>query len=333
METIYLNFHGIGVKLVSENSNLVENIRRDFSFFLSDNPKADIRIEGMAQRSDFKAIPHKIPFFRTRDALCFESGGIKYINYLNKALSVYNLREETCKIICDEPHLLHEITYITILSRVGEKLDLKSIHRIHALGFSYKDNGVLCLSPMYGGKTTLGLGLLNNPYVKLISDDTPLINKGLELLSFPTRIGIKTVAGLGIPSKFLREITRKRFGRKVLIDIEYFYPKIIQGGVPLKFIFISKKVNRTTPKIKRAGLPLFIFSLSRDMILARGIAQVKEYFIQKNIGDILLKIQLFISRGIIAIAILRKFKPHILYLSRDLDKNIKLISEFLEREV
>lgn len=330
MKTLYLNFYGIGLELKSKDECLIENVRRDFSFFVSNNSNAGIKIEGIARQPDFKIIPSKIPFFRTRDALCYESHGIKYINYIKKALSIYDLKEETCKIICEEKNLLHEITYITILSRVGEKLDIKSIHRIHALGFTYKDNAALCLSPMYGGKTTLALGLLNNPFVKLISDDTPLINKELELLPFPTRIGVKNITGLGIPSKFCREIIRKRFGRKVLIDIEYFYPKIVQNGVPLKFIFIAKRCNRTTPKIKKAGLPLSMFALFRDMVLCRGVAQVKEYFIQKSIRDIILKMELFMSRVLIASKILQNFRPYILYLSKDSNENVKTILGFLE---
>lgn len=334
MKTIYLRFYGIGLELKADDGHLVENIKRDFSFFLSNNSKADIKIEGISERPDFKIIPQKIPFFRTRDALCYESRRVKFINYLDKALSVYNLKEESCRIICSDSNLLHEITYITILSRIGEKLDLKSIHRIHALGFTYKNNGILCLGHRTGGKTTLGLGLLNTAHVKLISDDTPLINRNYLLLPFPIRIGVKTGEASGIPPEFCREIIRKRFGRKVLIDIEYFYPNIVQNAIPLKFIFIARiKNNSTTPQIKKANIALFAFSLFRDMVLCRGVAQVKEYFIQKSIKDIPLKIRLLISRILIAITILQSFKPYILYLSRDLDKNVKLILEFLERRI
>lgn len=329
METIYLNFHGIGVRLESENSNLIENIRRDFSFFSNNGPKADIKIEAIFQIPDFNTIPYSIPFIRTRDALCYESNGIKYINYLDKALSIYNLKDETCRITCNEPHLLHEITYLTILSRIGEKLDLRAIHRVHALGFTYKDNGVLCLSSMSGGKTTLGMGLLNNPYVKLISDDTPLVNKELMLLPFPIRIGINPCDMQDIPSKFCREIIRKRFGRKVLIDIEYFYPKVVSDPVSLRFVFIVKRKNSAIPEIKKANLILFLFSLIHNIVFARGIAQVKEYFIQKDIKDIPKKIKILMLRFITSMKIFWKFNPYIFYLSKDLEKNSAKLTAFL----
>ena len=49
--------------------------------------------------------------------------------------------------------MAREIVYLTILSRVSEKLDRMGIHRVHALGLEQRGRGVLVMLPSGGGKS------------------------------------------------------------------------------------------------------------------------------------------------------------------------------------
>ena len=95
------------------------------------------------------------------------------------------------------------------------------MHRIHALGISHNDEGILCILPQGGGKTTLGLSLLKKyDDVKLLSDDTVLISRDGMLIPFPVRIGLCEEDKIDVPNEYRGTLIRRKYGKKMLFDRE-----------------------------------------------------------------------------------------------------------------
>ncbi len=59
----------------------------------------------------------------------------------------------------------YEAAYLFLLSRIGEALDQRHLHRIHALALEYFGRAVLAVFPMGGGKSTLGAAMLRFPEI------------------------------------------------------------------------------------------------------------------------------------------------------------------------
>src|SRR5205823_358414 len=99
-------------------------------------------------------------------------------------------------------------------------------HRVHALGVSFRERGILLLLPSGGGKSTMALELLRRPGFRLLGEDTPLVDRRGRLLPFPLRLGVRAGQDPGIPAEHLRTVQRMEFGPKTLIDIDYFADRL-----------------------------------------------------------------------------------------------------------
>src|SRR5262245_58298627 len=77
--------------------------------------------------------------------VCFQDKKTTYIDYFGRGVAVFNRKEQRCVIYGDDHDLVHEIAYLFILSTVGQHLDSRGLHRVHAPGVSYRDKGILLL--------------------------------------------------------------------------------------------------------------------------------------------------------------------------------------------
>ncbi|MBL7714480.1 MAG: hypothetical protein JNL01_03365 [Bdellovibrionales bacterium] len=83
-----------------------------------------------------------------------------------------------------------ERVYKTLQSVLGERLELRGYHRIHAVGFQESDQTtVICAAPG-AGKSTMALQNLKQADFILLSEESPLIHSTGKILPFPLPIGI-----------------------------------------------------------------------------------------------------------------------------------------------
>src|SRR5204862_3607034 len=130
--------------------------------------------------------------------ICFHNGKLSYIDYFGRGLVVFNRQALRCTIYGTNRELVHEIAYLFFLSTVGQYLDQRRLHRVHALGVSYRGRGILLLLPSGGGKSTMALKLLSHPGVLLLGEETLLIDRQVRILTFPLRlcVGIGSQEGM-----------------------------------------------------------------------------------------------------------------------------------------
>jgi len=77
----------------------------------------------------------------TPNAVCYDAGDVRYNDYGGKALSAIDFRRDSVTIVSRDYDLLYEVAYLVVQSRVGERLDRRGVHRLHALGLIYSFNG------------------------------------------------------------------------------------------------------------------------------------------------------------------------------------------------
>ena len=279
--TLALNFHGVRVRVLSQGGEILSQLARDFSYFAA-SPSADSGQDPNIQL-ELRASPVPKEKVRTRTLLRWRSarisqqGAIRLAHYDGGALLEYDLARESGILHGENPELLHELSYLTVLSRVGDRLDRKGLHRVHALGFTFQGKGGLLLLPMEGGKSRLGLELIGRPGFGILSDDIPLLSGGGKSLSaFPLRLGLRGSDWRGIDARFVRPFHRRRFGVKHLIDVDFFREKILPEA-PLSWVLVgSRDGGRKAPRIQSCAKARAGAAMVSHLILGVGTPQILE---------------------------------------------------------
>lgn len=331
-----MNFHGVSV-IVESNGVILAWLRHDYSYFLSDaGNDSGIKMVVLNETPDYSIIPEVNASIFHLDYIAYDHENTRYVDYYGQALCVFNKVSKNAMLYSKDVNLLYDILDLILDSVVGEELDKKRLHRIHCLGFTFKNANILCLLPMGGGKTTLALDLLKNPEVKLLSDDTPLISHKGRILSHPTRLGIRkdSFREHQIEKKFLRVFERMRFEPKVLINVEAFREKIASSGATGKTILLlgrRKWSNESViRKVCRINATPVLF---KNMVLGLELPQALAYFLMGSPKDYLSKLGLGLSRMTAALNLLIKSDTYFFTLGRDNERNAQTLMDFLDKEI
>lgn len=274
MPSIDLDLYGARLRLTSESGEIIEELRRDFAFFLAP-PAArqpllhlDLKL-GPSPRATAWPIT-----LWTRGYRVVDRWPRRWVRYRDGAMAEIDATLGRGTIWADSLDRLHELGYLCALSRAGEELDSRGLHRVHALGFSWGGQGGLLLLSSGGGKTTLALELSRLPGFSVLSDDTPLLTSDLTLRAFPLRLAFRSDADLsGIPAEALRPFRRLDYGDKSLLDAEFLGrpPK----SVPLRWLLLGRRGQG--PSFERAGKGETLISLGLNLVVGWGVPQMAEF--------------------------------------------------------
>jgi hypothetical protein len=238
------------------------------------------------------------------------------------------------EVTSDSLYLLHEIAYLTILSRVGDALDRKGLHRLHALGVAAEGRAALFLMPSGCGKSTLGLGLMQaGAELELVSDDSPLIGRSGRVLPFPLRIGVLGGPPPGVPEHFVQYMERMEFAPKYLVSMAAFEGSLARGDLKPELVFLAQRSLGPGCSIRRAGFVTGYGACIRHLIVGVGIYQGLEFMLRSSAVDLVKSLPAVLSRAIGAASLLARARVYTLQLGRDPALNVGTILEFLEREL
>lgn len=330
----FLNIYGIFVQLYGY-CNTVDKISSEFKYFEieeKDSLKTDLSITIHFITPPYNQVPQVSASMYKTDCICYDYNGIRYADYNNKCLVVFNKDKKKADIYSLNEDLLYEISYLLLHSQVGELLDLKGFHRIHACSFSYNKNIFICILPQGGGKSTLLMNLLKNDKIKLLSDDTPIIDRKGNIYPFPIRIGVCNDLDIShIPNEFITIFNRRKFGQKKLISYNFFKDRIENSKLPINIIS-GQRIYSDTPKITDSSKFNIFKELFKSCIIGYGLPQVIEYFLTGGFRDIFSKMFIVCSRLYACTRLLFKVnKTCIFYLSKNIEKNTIYFLEFFNK--
>jgi hypothetical protein len=331
MSPLSLDFYGVRVSVECDSEEVRSAVARDFSFFRVDRLREAplISISCHATKPPFDSLTQGRQVMVQPGFVAYRCGDSRVVDYHGKAVSRFDFRTESGDLWSEDLDLLWEKLYLLIHSRVGELLDKRGFHRVHALGLSISEKGVICLLPSGGGKTTLGLAALGLEGVRLLSDDTPLITRSGKILPFPLRIGLGEKPA-GIDERFIRRFKRREHGDKWLIDIEAFDERIEKNEVGPNAILIGKRLLGKEASIARLPRHRAAPELFRSAVVGLGLPQLVEYFLRAEIADAPNKARIAASRTAACSALLARSKVYRFDLSRDHEANKIALKAFLE---
>ncbi len=325
----HFDIYGLKLCVSSRNASLVENVRRDFSYFAKNAKECSFRITLSLERPPYKQLPSLPAAFITPRNVCYKDGEITYIDYFGRGLAVVDNARKQCFIYAEDNDLVHEICYLFILSTGGQHLDRCGLHRIHALGVRRSGDGILLLLPSGGGKSTTALRLLSRPDILLLSEDTPLVDRRGTIHPFPLRIGIRPDSEHGIADRYLRTVKRMEFDPKMLIDLDAF-PGKISDPVESKILLVGQRnlgdVSAIVPLSKAGAFDAVV----KYMVVGLGVYQGLEFLLERGSWEVFGKFGVVASRLRNSLALLRRCATYRFIMGRDIEHNINTLLEFLK---
>ena len=324
------DFYGLTVRLAGETSAVLEALGRDFEHFLAPQARRDARaIRLTLELRPAPQPPHGWPFFRTKDYAVFDQGGLRRIFYTDRAYAEYDFAARRGRIRCADAERLRELAYLAVLSRVGEALDRRGWHRIHALGFESRGRGGLLLLPSGAGKSVLALELLRSTGLGLLSDDTPLLTRDMRLLAFPLRLGFRPTADLGgVPERWIRSMRRRHYGVKRLVDFGFFRERV-KSDIPAAWLLVGERQDNAAPRIEPVSRVRAAGTLAAHLVVGAGIAQMSEYMLRPAPSELRPLLKIARSRLATALRLLRSTRPHRFVLGPNPHANAAALRAFV----
>lgn len=264
---------GVALSARSDNASLLAALERDFGGEGVPLPpcRPDVRLTA-------ELAPCPLPaaggFLRWLGCRFSDRGPVRRLDYGRGTGGEWDFSKEEGRLWSPDPALLHELAWLTLHSRLGAALDARGLHRVHALGFTWRGRGGLVLLPSGGGKTSLALALAPRPAFALLSDDIPLLGADGRLRAFRQRLTLRGAAPAGLPAAALRPFPRRRFGPKLALDAAA-YPGAWAEEAPLDWVVVGRPGGapaRTEP----CSRALAAAALAAALVAGVGTPQVLE---------------------------------------------------------
>ncbi len=327
--SVNLHVYGLHVELQSADGKTVDTIRREFRYFEGAPGSADVTIEVFDEEPPFGSLPDIAPSVYTIDYVTYHSKQEVFTDYHGRGIKIFRPEHNKYLVFSKSADLRHEISYLTILSTVGKFLDSIHIHRVHGLGITFNGKAILILLPEMGGKSTLALQLLRSGEVKLLSEDSPLLNRRREILPFPLRLGVRPGGESGIPEKYLYPVNLVRAGIKIMIDIEYFRDRI-GSACQLDTLIIGERNLGIASTIEPVSRMNATMKLIENSVIGMGLHQGMEYLLGRNVWDILRRSSVALSRLNNSLKASSKCRAYRFVIGHDPERNIQVLLDFLK---
>lgn len=323
---LYLNFHDHIILVSSNEESLIGKLREEFHYFVQDGA------ESVQTTIDiFRESPPELPSMVAKKILetcsVYSMGPRQYVDYRGQALTIRDSMEETNRIYSLDMDRLYEIAFLAIHSILGQELDKKGICRVHALSVSLGKNNAVVMLPSKGGKSTLLSYLMENPDVKIISDDMPLIDLNGRVHPFPSKISVEVKPEDGPLSKLQwSEFKRTQYPPKWTAGLSQLKERIETQNLHQHTLLVagfrlSQGQSILTPVPKWKMIP----SLFEHMIMGMGLPQVLEMFLKFNFTDIFKLFYHGLLRTICALQLLRRSTCFYFYMGPDRGYNAQLL--------
>jgi hypothetical protein len=320
---VRLEVYGLRVAISGDWPEVAEELRLDFAWFQGGAPDdpADVEVEIERRPPDYDGLGEVPASFITPRNVVYQHDRFTLVDYFGQAVSMLDRPAGRVRIQGEEKHLAHEAAYQFLVSRIGEHLDARGTARLHGLGLSGADGGVVLMLPSGGGKSTHALIALRDDGVKLISEDSPLLDRRGLLHPFPLRIGINPTDAASLPEGHVRRIERLEFHPKLAIELEAFADRIESEPQPLRHIVLGTRTLGRSAKLEPVGRADAVGTLFREVVVGVGIYQGMEFVLQRGMRDVLGKAGTAFQRAACCFAGLSHAKVWRLSMGRDQERN------------
>jgi hypothetical protein len=276
-----LDFHGTPVRLTAESGAALDELRRDFAAFGSTQDRAPrVSLELCARPCP---PPAGASSWRWHDCGVRAVPGGRLIRYDDGCWARYDYGARAGVIHAENPERLRELAYLAVLSRAGEELDRRGLHRVHALGVSAPSGAALVLLPSGGGKSSLALEFLRRRTLALLSDECPLVAADGVVRPFLLRLALRSGADLSaLPPGSLRHFNRRGCEKKTLLDASVF-GAAPAAPAPLRWLLLGSP-SQGAPRLEPLSRVGALAALAQALVIGVGLPQMAEYMARADLA-------------------------------------------------
>ena len=326
----HFDFYNLHVEVSGSREDSVAELARDFAWFLvaADAAAApQMRVRMHFAEPPYATLPSIPAHLVTPRNVSFRDGSTSYIDYFGRGLAVVNDQQKTCDIYATDFDLIREIAYLFVLSTVGQHLDSRRLHRIHAMGVNYRSHGILLLLPSGGGKSTMTFDLLRHPQFTLLSEDTPLLDPRGRMHPFPLRLGVRQGGNPEVPEHLQRRLQRMEFEPKTFVDLAYFQHRL-SGPVDAALILVGERnLGDASAIVPISKLGTFD-ALVKYLVVGLGVYQGLEFMLERGLWEMIGQTGVAWSRLRNGLRVMMKAPAYKFVLGRDTAKNTQTFIDF-----
>jgi hypothetical protein len=325
----HFDFFGLPVS-VRGWPEIVEAIDLDFAWFRGPaSDRGGLTVDVVSGSPDLDALPAVPAAFSTPRNVVYQLGERTIVDYFGRTMVILDRERQSAFVEGDQPALVHEAIYLLLLHRVGEHLDASGLMRLHAVALAGRQGAVAILLPAGGGKTTLALRALREPGVRLLSDDTPLLDRQGRVHAFPLRLGVSESVAAALPPEDVRRIERFEFPAKYAIRLDAFGDRISSDPQQLRHVVLGRRTLGKETRLASVPKRRAVGPLLRDGVVGLGIAQMAEYVLQRGWSDVLGKGGVAGRRAAICARALANAQTWEAELGRDAERNWSALEPLL----
>ncbi len=326
-----LDVYGLRARIGGDWPEVAGDLGRDFAWFrTADAAPPAVRVEVRRAAPDFDALGDLRASFVTPRNVVYQDGATTVVDYFGRAVSVLDRRRAHIVVRGEDRALVHEAAYHFLLSRIGEHLEARGLVRLHALGLSAPAGAVAVMLPSGGGKSTLALRALRDPGVRLLSEDSPLIDRRGVVHPFPLRIGVNATDAALLPDGQVRRLERMEFHPKMALEVDAFADRIEPQPRPLRDLVIGQRTLARSARLERLPRRSALGTLVREAVVGVGIYQGMEFVLQHGLRDVAGKLGVAATRSLCAGAALSRARVWRLWLGRDHERNWEALRTLLD---
>jgi hypothetical protein len=323
--TLHFDFYGVRAAITAEDpgsARILEHLSEDFGYFRADPASPHVQLQLFATAGSRRGYWR---LFKTRMCRAYRIRGGRLCDYGGGS-----------QVFASDPHaglrrfevhsLFHEeryeMAFVALLSSVGEELDRRGLHRIHALAV---EPGVIAVLPQGGGKSAMAALLMRSESRRIHSDEIPLISRGI-VYPFPLRLALRphVADGLGVGDG--RRFKRKIFDDKILFPLP---ANRTADTEPVRAILIGRHGLCQFPQVRRASRLRVFAGLVHSLVFGLGVPQMREYMLRPAPA----LIAIFISRLRQAAGLALHTPGFIFEVCADARMNAAALSDFCQREI
>lgn len=328
---VALDVYGLRVVLDGWQEG-VDAVRLDFAWFQSEDraEEADLRITIENMEPDFDRFGDITASFITPRNVVYQDGSSKIVDYFGRTIAVLDNENRRVLFQGTDLSITHEAAYQCVVSRVGEHLEKLGLPRLHGLALSGRQGGVVVMLPSGGGKTTLGLRALRDPDIKLLSEDSALIDRHGLLHPFPLRIGVNATDAEKLPPGHVRRIERMELHPKFALELAAFEDQIERRPQPLKHLVIGSRSLGSDATLEALPRRAAVATLFREAVVGVGLYQGMEWVLQHGMRDVFGQARPALTRSRCCLAGLRRASVWRLTAGRDHERNWAALRQLLD---
>ncbi len=328
--TLELFFGPCRLTLHATEQTLCQSILRDFSdFAVQRGPvRESIAVTSELRQPEWNSIRGRYVFSHFNGRV-YGWGDRRWVRYA-ESLIAYDAFANQGSVISLDSERLYHYTYYLIIALTGKHLDEWGFHRFHSLGVSVAGQAALFAMPISGGKTTLGLALMQHPDVTLFSEDTPLLDRRGSVHPFAVRLSLREGHRAQIPERWTRVKNDPIFGKKILVDLDYYGLDRVQhtpGVRPL--VFWSIKAGHQKPSVQPLHPLRSLAALLYFIVIGKDCPQRAEVVLRFSPAGIRMLAKLFCLRLLAACSLWRNSRSYRFFMTPDIALNAAFVKEFI----